>query len=64
MEGRLSKAFRPGDLMKDNYDEYLHTRVRKTPEQIRAGRREAAIGWAVLVSFTGAVLGLASVLLD
>lgn len=45
--------------MKDHHDEYIYTRDHRTPEQQRAARREALIGWVSLISFTVAVFVIA-----
>lgn len=49
--------------MKYTYNEYLYTRDQRSPEQIRAGRREAAIGWIALIAFTTLVFVLADMFL-
>lgn len=43
--------------MQYTHNEYLFTRDHRTPEEVRAGRREAALGWVFLLSFTAIVLG-------
>lgn len=49
--------------MKYTHEEYLFTRDHRTPEQVRAAKREAIIGWLVLASFTCAVFILAKMFL-
>lgn len=49
--------------MKDHHDEYLYTRDHRTSQQVRAGRREAALGWLALIIFTSIVFIAADIFL-
>ena len=49
--------------MQYTHKEYLFTRDHRTPEQIRAGKREAIFGWIALIGFTTVVLAGAMFLL-
>ncbi|MGN6143676.1 MAG: hypothetical protein ACTHNH_13515 [Mesorhizobium sp.] len=49
--------------MQYTHNEYLFTRDHRTPEQVRAARREAAAGWIALISFTAIVLIAAKIFL-
>lgn len=49
--------------MRYTHNEYLFTRDHRTPEQIRAGKREALFGWVALISFTAVVLTAAKIFL-
>ena len=40
------------------HHEYLFTRDHRTPEQVRAGRIEAVVGWTFLIGFTAALLSI------
>lgn len=49
--------------MQYTHKEYLFTRDHRTPEQVRAGRREALLGWIALTTFTAVVLAAAKIFL-
>ena len=49
--------------MKYTHNEFLYTRDHRTPEQVKAGRREAAFGWLALISFTCVVFIVAKLLI-
>jgi hypothetical protein len=49
--------------MKDHHDEYIYTRDHRTPQEVRAARREAAFGWLALIVFTTAVFTAADIFL-
>ena len=43
--------------MQYTHKEFLYTRDHRTPEEVRAGRREAVIGWVFVLGSTVVVLG-------
>ncbi|MBN9071718.1 MAG: hypothetical protein J0H34_08965 [Rhizobiales bacterium] len=48
--------------MRYTHHEYLFTRDHRTPEEIRAGKREALFGWIALIVFSAVVLAGAKLL--
>jgi hypothetical protein len=48
--------------MNDHHDEYIYPRDHRTPQQVKAARREAAFGWVALITFTAAVFVIADLL--